>query len=179
MGKFNHQTDQNETAFVAQHYEFTSCQRYLLRDAGTLGRSARHRRSQSRLGNYLIHRRFRPRPADCISELYLTLLQYFTGCVIGILSLVIFGPVEWILPFALALTVLVCTNLIKTPGSWKIGPATTALVLTAALVEKSSAIGFQQSLHRAEEVLLDSLVALLLSWGTSKIRSPRSANPPD
>lgn len=102
-----------------------------------------------------------------------------TGCVIGILSLVIFGPVEWILPFALALTVLVCTNLIKTPGSWKIGPATTALVLTAALVEKSSAVGFGQSLRRAEEVLLGSLVALLVAWGTSKIRSTPSANLPD
>lgn len=102
-----------------------------------------------------------------------------TGCVIGILSLAIFGPVEWILPLALALTVLVCTNLIKTPGSWKIGPATTALVLTSALVEKSSAVGFEQSLRRAEEVLLGSLVALLLSWATSKIRSTLSANSPD
>jgi uncharacterized membrane protein YccC len=94
------------------------------------------------------------------------------SCVIAILFLLIFGPVEWILPLALALTVLVCTNLIKTPGSWKIGPSTTALVITSALVEKSSAIGFAQSLRRSEEVVMGSLVALILAWVTSKICHP-------
>ncbi len=97
-------------------------------------------------------------------------LNTLTGCVIGILTLLIFGPAEWILPFALALTVLVCTNLVKAPGSWRIGPATTAIVLTSALIEKSSWVGFEQSLRRAEEVLLGSLVALILSWITSKMR---------
>lgn len=107
-------------------------------------------------------------------------LNTLTGCAIGIVTLLIFGPAEWILPFALALTVLVCTNLVKVPGSWRIGPATTAIVLTAALVEKSSWIGFEQSLRRAGEVLFGSLVALILSWITSKMRNSRlKSDPPE
>ncbi len=109
-----------------------------------------------------------------ISRLSNTLI----GCVMGILSLLIFGPAEWILPFTLALTALVCTNLIKTPGSWKIGPVTTALVLTTALVEKSSTVGFDRSLQRAVEVLLGSLVALMLSWAISRIQ-PTPPRPRD
>lgn len=106
------------------------------------------------------------------------LLNTLTGCTIGILTLLIFGPAEWILPFALSLTVLVCTNLVKVPGSWRIGPATTAIVLTSALVEKSSWVGIEQSLRRAEEVLLGSLVALVLSWITSKIRNSQLKSEP-
>jgi uncharacterized membrane protein YccC len=86
------------------------------------------------------------------------------GCTLGVLSLLVFGTNDWMLPSVLALSVLVCTNLIKTPGNWKIAPATSALVITSALVEKSSQIGFEQSLRRAEEVLLGSLVALFVSW---------------
>ncbi|WNZ27263.1 FUSC family protein [Leptolyngbya sp. NK1-12] len=103
-------------------------------------------------------------------------MNTLVGCVTGVLALLIFGPVEWILPPTLALTVLVCTNLIKTPGSWKIAPMTTALVLTAALVQKSSAVGFEQSLRRAEEVLLGSLLALILSWVFSKMRNPSTGS---
>lgn len=90
------------------------------------------------------------------------------GCTTGVLFLFVFGTNDWILPPVLALTVLVCTNLIKTPGSWKIAPATSALVITSALVEKSSFIGFEQSLRRAGEVLFGSLVALFVSWALSK-----------
>lgn len=39
------------------------------------------------------------------------------GCITGVLSLLVFGTNDWILPLVLALTVLVYTNLIKTPGS--------------------------------------------------------------
>ena len=112
--------------------------------------------------------------SNFISRFFNTL----TGCAIGILTLLIFGPAEWILPFALALTVLVCTNLVKAPRSWKIGPATTAIVLIAALVEKSSWVGFEQSLRRAEEVLLGSLLALILSWITSKMRNTQLKSEP-
>lgn len=103
------------------------------------------------------------------SSLVSRLLNTLTGCATGILFLVVFGPKDWMLPPALAFTVLICTNLVRTPGSWRIAPATSALVITAALVEQSSFIGFEQAFRRAGEVLLGSLVALLISWMMSKI----------
>lgn len=90
------------------------------------------------------------------------------GCTTGVLCLFVFGLKDWLLAPVLALTILVCTNMIRLPGSWKIAPATSALVITSALVENSSLIGFEQALRRAGEVLFGSLVALLISWMLSR-----------
>lgn len=99
-----------------------------------------------------------------VSRFFNTLI----GCTTGVLCLFIFGPKDWLLPPILALTIVICTNLPKTSGSWKIAPATSALIVTSALVEKSSSIGFEQALRRAEEVLLGSLMALFISALLSK-----------
>lgn len=91
------------------------------------------------------------------------------GCTTGILGLFIIGAKEWLLAPLLASTILICTSIIKRPGSWKIAPATSALILTSALAENSSLIGFEQAFHRVAEVLFGSLVALLVSVALSKI----------
>lgn len=98
------------------------------------------------------------------------------GCTTGVLCLLIFGLKDWLLPPLLACTVLICTNMIKTSGSWKIAPATSALIITSALVENSSLIGFEQALRRAGEVLFGSLIALLISAILTKFY-PSSVNP--
>lgn len=103
------------------------------------------------------------------SSFILRLLNTLTGCATGILFLVMFGPRDWMLPPAIALTVLICTNLVRPSGSWRIAPATSALVITSALAEQSSFIGFEQAFRRAGEVVLGSLVALLISWMMSRI----------
>ena len=90
------------------------------------------------------------------------------GCVTGVICLLVFGLKDWLLPPALALTSLVCTSVIRTSGSWKIAPATSALIITSALVGHSSRVGFEQALRRAGEVLCGSLVALIISWVLSR-----------
>jgi len=56
------------------------------------------------------------------------------GRVTGVICLLVFGLKDWLLPPALALTSLVCTSVIRTSGSWKIAPATSALSITSGLV---------------------------------------------
>lgn len=90
------------------------------------------------------------------------------GCTTGVLCLFVFGLEDWFLAPVLAFTVLVCTNMIRVPGSWKIAPVTSALIVTSALVENSSLIGFEQALRRTGEVLFGSLLALLISWVLSR-----------
>ena len=51
------------------------------------------------------------------------------GCSTGVICLFVFGLKEWLLPPVLALTTLVCTSVIRTSGSWKIAPATSALII--------------------------------------------------
>jgi hypothetical protein len=59
------------------------------------------------------------------------------GCVTGVIGLLIFGLKDRLLPLALALTSLVCTSVLRTSGSWKIVPATSALIITSGLVGHS------------------------------------------
>ena len=56
------------------------------------------------------------------------------GCTRGVICLLVFGLKDWLLPSALALTSLVCTSVIRTSGSWKLAPATSALIITSGLV---------------------------------------------
>ena len=60
------------------------------------------------------------------------------GCIAGIVSLLIFGAADWTLPIALTATALVCTLPTKRPSSWKLAPATAALVVAHAIVDQSS-----------------------------------------
>lgn len=96
------------------------------------------------------------------------LANTLVGCATGVLCLLIFGLKDWLLPPVLAFTALVCTDIIKMSGSWKLAPATSALVLTSALVGNSNLTGLEQALLRTGEVLLGSLVALIISLVLSR-----------
>ena len=101
---------------------------------------------------------------NCVARFANTLI----GCATGVICLWVFGLKDWLLPPVLALTSLVCTSVIRAPGSWKLAPATSALIITSGLVEHSSRVGFEQALRRAGEVLCGSLVALIITWVLSR-----------
>jgi uncharacterized membrane protein YccC len=94
------------------------------------------------------------------------------GCTIGLMFLLLVGPEIWVLPLAVTATVLVCTDVVRLSPSWRLAPATAALVIAPGVVEQSRISGAEVALHRAGEVLLGCAVAFLVTWCMSKIWAP-------
>ena len=59
------------------------------------------------------------------------------GCAMGMIFLLLAGPEVWVLPLALTATVLICTYAIKLSFSWRIAPATAALIIASGVLEQS------------------------------------------
>lgn len=95
------------------------------------------------------------------------------GCTTGLIFLLVAGPESWVLPTALAVTVLICTYLAEVPMSWRIAPVTAALVIAPGVLEHSRSGGVDVALRRVGEVILGSAMALLVSWIMAKIWLPR------
>src|SRR5262245_26640142 len=71
------------------------------------------------------------------------------GCTIGLTFLLVAGPEVWVLPLALTVTVLVCTYLVRLSSSWRLAPATAAIIIASGVVEQSRISGAEVALHRA------------------------------
>ena len=87
-------------------------------------------------------------------------------------SVCLAGPEGWVLPLPLTVTVLVSTYAVELPISWRIAPITAALVIALGVLERSTSSGLEVAFRRTREVILGSAVALLVSWGMSKIWAP-------
>ena len=91
------------------------------------------------------------------------------GCTMGLIFLLLAGPEIWVLPLGLTATVLVCTYVVRLSSSWRLAPATAALIIASAIVEQSRIGGAKIALHRAGEVVLGCAMAFLVTWCMSKI----------
>ena len=94
------------------------------------------------------------------------------GCTIGLMFLLLVGPEIWVLPLAVTATVLVCTYVVRLSSSWRLAPATAALIIASAVVEQSRIGGTKIALLRAGEVVLGCATAFLVTWCMSKIWAP-------
>lgn len=94
------------------------------------------------------------------------------GCVIGLIFVLAIGPIEWVLPFALAVTVLISAYAIRIPVMWRQAPITAAIVISSSFAEHSRRHGAESGLRRVGEVLLGCVVGLSVAWFLSKIWPP-------
>lgn len=102
-------------------------------------------------------------------------VNVLVGCAVGLLFLV-GGPSEWKLPFALAVTVLVSSYVVRIPTMWRQAPITAAIVIAAGLTHHSKLSGLEHGLHKVAEVLLGCLMGLVISYLMSKLwRLPEPA----
>ena len=90
------------------------------------------------------------------------------GCAVGLLFLV-GGPSEWKLPFALAVTVLVSSYVVRIPTMWRQAPITAAIVIAGGLTHHSKLSGLEHGLHKVAEVLFGCLMGLAISYLMSKV----------
>jgi hypothetical protein len=73
------------------------------------------------------------------------------------------------IPFALAVTVLVSSYVIRIKTMWRQAPITAAIVIAAGISRSSTLGGLQQGVHKVVEVLFGCIVGLLVSWLMSKV----------
>src|SRR6266702_7708245 len=95
------------------------------------------------------------------------------GATVGLLFMLVAGPRHWVLPLALATTVLVSSYLIHVPIYWRIAPVTAALVVASSVEQNSRKGGLQIGLHRVGEVFLGSAMAVLIALVMAEIWAPR------
>jgi uncharacterized membrane protein YccC len=100
------------------------------------------------------------------------LINALLGCTVGLLVLVIGGPNEWKLPFALAATALLSAYVVRVKVMWRQAPITAALVIASSLEQHSKLSGIEIGLRRVGEVILGCVVGLLVTWLISKIWPP-------
>jgi uncharacterized membrane protein YccC len=110
-----------------------------------------------------------PQPVEARRMFKSRLVNVSVGCAVGLLFLVIGGAKEWMLPIALATTVLVSAYVIRIKTMWRQAPITAAVVIAAAIGHDSTITGIGYGIHKVAEVIFGCLVGLLVSWAMSHI----------
>ena len=96
------------------------------------------------------------------------ILNTLLGCAIGLLFVAV-GRTEWQLPFAMAVTVLVSSYVIRIPAMWRQAPITAAIVIAGGLQHHDKLTGMEQGMHRVAEVLFGCVVGIAVAWLLSKV----------
>ena len=91
-------------------------------------------------------------------------INVLVGCACGLAFLLLAGGRPWVLPVALATTVLISTRIVRVKMMWRQAPITAAIVIAAAFTSQSTRHGVEQGLLKVAEVAWGCLVGLLVSW---------------
>ena len=110
-----------------------------------------------------------PQPEEARRMFKCRLINVVVGSAAGFIFLLVGGTQSWILPLAMAATVLVSSYVVRVKTMWRQAPITAAVVIGAAITSDSSAIGIAQGLHKVAEVVFGCLVGLMVSLGMSKV----------
>src|SRR5216683_4147999 len=92
------------------------------------------------------------------------------GCAVGLSFLYLLGPSYWSILLGIIVSVIICTNLIRVPGSWRVAPVTVAILMTPSVLGGGRSTGLATAIDRTEEVLLGSAVALLITYVASLVQ---------
>lgn len=90
------------------------------------------------------------------------------GCAVGLLFVAV-GRTEWQLPFAMAVTVLLSSYVVRVPSMWRQAPITAAIVIAGGLQHHDRLVGMEQGLRRVVEVLFGCVVGIAVAWFLSKV----------
>jgi uncharacterized membrane protein YccC len=113
-----------------------------------------------------------PKPKQAAKFFHGRFVNGLIGCVIGLLVLVIGGSSDWKIPFALSLSVLVSTYLVRVQVMLRQAPITAAIVVAGGLAHHSKETGVEEGLRRVGEVLLGCVVGLAVSLLMAKLWPP-------
>src|SRR5229473_2720077 len=97
-------------------------------------------------------------------------VRILIGCAIGLSFLYLLGPSYWSILLGIIVSVIICTSLIRVPGSWRVAPVTVAILMNPSVLGGGRAAGLAVAIDRTEEVLLGSAAALLITYVASLLR---------
>jgi len=110
-----------------------------------------------------------PQPSEARRMFKSRLVNVAVGSAVGLGFLILGGARDWILPLALATTVLVSSYVVRVKTMWRQAPITAAIVIASAVEHESSATGIVQGLHKIAEVVFGCLVGVGVSVMMSKV----------
>jgi len=110
-----------------------------------------------------------PQPDEARRMFTSRLVNVAVGCAAGLAFLLVGGARDWVLPLALASTVLVSSYVVRVKTMWRQAPITAAVVIAAAVVNGSAAVGVVQGLHKVAEVMFGCLVGVAVSVMMSRV----------
>jgi len=94
------------------------------------------------------------------------------GGVMGLGFLLLAGPRAWVLPIAMAATVLVSSYVVHVQTYWKIAPITAALVMASSLEHHTRLGGEEAGARRLAEVIFGSATAVVVAFVFSRVWPP-------
>jgi len=97
------------------------------------------------------------------------LINTLVGSAIGLGALLLGEPAPWVLPFALALAVLLSSYVVRIKVMWRQAPITAAVVIAGSLSAHSRMGGIESGLRRVAEVIFGCVVALAVSWLMARV----------
>jgi len=109
-----------------------------------------------------------PEPMEARRMFRCRLINVTVGCVVGF-GMLLIGGSDWLLPFALAIAVLISSYLIRVKTMWRQAPITAAIVLAAGISEGARTAGFESGLRKVAQVVFGCVVGILVSWLMSKV----------
>lgn len=110
-----------------------------------------------------------PQPEEARRMFRCRFINVLVGCAVGFGMLLIGDHNDWMLPFALAVTVLISSYVVRIKTMWRQAPITAAIVLAAGISQGAKTAGIASGLHKVAEVFFGCIVGLLVSWLMSKI----------
>lgn len=90
------------------------------------------------------------------------------GCAVGLLFVAL-GRTDWQLPFAMAVTVLLSSYVVRVPTMWRQAPITAAIVIAGGLQHHQTLDAVEQGLRRVAEVLFGCVVGIAVAWLLSRL----------
>jgi len=114
-----------------------------------------------------------PQPDEARRMFKCRLANVAVGGAAGLIFLIVGGPQVWVLPLALAATVLVSMYVVRVKTMWRQAPITAAIVIASAVTANSAAIGVVKGFHKMAEVVFGCLVGIMVSIALSRVRFVR------
>lgn len=110
-----------------------------------------------------------PQPEEARRMFRCRFINVLVGCAVGFGMLLIGDRNDWMLPFALAVTVLISSYVVRIKTMWRQAPITAAIVLAAGISQGAKTAGIVSGLYKVAEVFFGCIVGLLVSWLMSKV----------
>jgi len=96
-------------------------------------------------------------------------LNTLIGCAVGLVCLYLLGPAIWSVVLGVAISVVICANFVRIPGSWKISPITVLIVMTPGVLAHFTSGDIRVGLRRTGQVLFGGIVAVIIAYLAAKV----------